>query len=273
MTFKLGLRQNTDKPLLICEVPDSRRWIDGDGHVTPFEPKYWNVEELRTKYPKLLLKVSTNGEKPELAPAIDYPTVQQSRDVYSAPRKFEFGQLGYVKLPTAKFFDIPTPCIVVDGSLDNGVLIFHTLLRQLQFVPHALFVTPSGMALTKRDDQAAFRDRLFALAYERAKQEGQVFAGDLGSSREFPTLSLDPLSFGAEKPTVEEMDVDRSTSAVEAGTESDRPEDGEIVEEKDVEEVVDDHDNDGVNDSPDPLSIDESKVEEGESADVENDDL
>jgi hypothetical protein len=81
------------------------------------------------------------------------------------------------------------------------------------------------------------------------------------------------LSFGAEKPTVEEMDVDRSTSAVEAGTESDRPEDGEIVDEKGVEEVVDDHDNDGVNDSPDPLSIDESKVEEGESADVENDDL
>jgi hypothetical protein len=221
----------------------------------------------------LLLKISTNGDKPELAPAIDYPPVQQSRDVFSAPRKFEFGQLGYVKLPTAKFFDIPTPCIVVDGSLDNGVLILHTLLRQLQFMPHVLFVTPSGMAVTKREDQAAFRERLFALAHERARQEGHLFAGDLGSSREFPTLSLDPLSSGAEKPTVEEMDVDRPNSAVEPGAESDRPEEGEIVEEKEVEEVVDNHDNEGDNDSPDPLSIDESKNEEGESADAENDDL
>jgi hypothetical protein len=54
MSFKMGLRQSTDKPLLISEVPDSRRWIDCDGHVTAFEPKYWDVEELRKKYPEVV---------------------------------------------------------------------------------------------------------------------------------------------------------------------------------------------------------------------------
>jgi hypothetical protein len=164
MTFKMGLRQNTDNPLLIRGVPYSRWWLDCDGHVTAFKPVYWDVKELKEKHPKLLQKLSTNSEKPELAPSIDYPPVQQSKDVYSAPRKFEFGQLGYVKLPGAKFFEKPMPCIVVDGSLDHGVLIFHMMLRRLQFVPHSIFVVPSGLTVTKCEDQAAYREFLFEQA-------------------------------------------------------------------------------------------------------------
>jgi hypothetical protein len=277
MTFKLGLRLSGASPMLIAQPCDSRRWVDVNGHVTPFEPTYWDPVELNKKHPKWLTKVSTNGELPLLAPLVEFPSVSKVNEVFSAPRKFEFGQLGFVKRPDAKYYEKPEPCIVVDGSLDHGVLFFNMMLRILQFVPHELFVVPSGLAVTKREDQRQFRAYLFEQAQQRLVQQQKRFGGDLGSSREFPRLaSFDPQAGPSRDAEDEDMDVDPQGSSEKLAVVSVDREEGEIVEEGGLDAIgVDesfDHDN------IDPLVINEDvntsqdQNEEGEHVSAGNED-
>jgi hypothetical protein len=277
MTFKMGLRVSGQLPMLIAQPCDSRRWLDSMGHVTSFEPVYWDPKELREKHPKVLTKISTNGEQPELAPAVDFPAVSKSNDVYSSPRKFEFGQLGYVKRPDAKYYEKPVPCIVVDGSLDHGVLFFNMMLRVLQFVPHELFVVPSGLAVTKREDQQRFRTYLFEQARQRIVQQQKRFGGDLANSMEFPRLAeFDPRAGPSGDTEDEDMEVDHQGSSEKLAVVSIDREEGEIVEEGGLDAIgVDEMSG---NDSHDPLVINEDvnssqdQNEEGGHVSADNDD-